>query len=75
MEETGMAYFTKNMSGMERGDKIVADIFVALLILVFSIAFFGLLGGLAAFIVLEAALLGVDGLMPDDEDAAGAAIR
>ena len=49
---------------------------MALLILAFSIAFFGTLGGLAAFIILDGALLGVDGLMPDDDDdAAGAAIR
>ena len=70
-----MAYFTNNMSGEERGGKIVADISVALLILAFSIAFFGLLGGLASFIITEAALLGVDSLMPNDEHGSGAAIR
>ena len=70
-----MAYFSRKMSGMERGGKIVADIAVALLILGFSMAFFGLLGGLAAFIILEAALLGVDVLMPDDHDSPGVAVR
>ena len=74
-EKTEMAYFTNNMHGFVRGSKIAADIFVALLLLVFTIAFFGVLGGLAAFIVLEAALLGVDTVMPDDDDAAGGAIR
>jgi hypothetical protein len=69
-----MAYFPRNMRSIERGAKVLADILVALLVLVFSIVFFGTLGGLAAFIILEAALLGVDHLMPDD-DTAGTAIR
>jgi hypothetical protein len=69
-----MAYFPRNMRSIERGAKVLADILVALLVLVFSIVFFGTLGGLAAFIILEAALLGVDHLMPDD-DAAGTSIR
>ena len=69
-----MAYFSSETNGMERGGKVAADIFVALLILAFSIAFFGVLGGLAAFIVMEVMLLGVDNLMPD-EKSAGAAVR
>jgi hypothetical protein len=74
-EETGMAYFPRNMRRIERGGKLLADIVVALLLLAFAIAFFGALGGLVAFIVLEAALLGVDYLMPEDDDAPGAAVR
>ena len=70
-----MAYFPRNMRSIERGAKVLADILVALLLLTFSIVFFGTLGGLFAFIVLEGALLGVDYLMPDDDDTAGTAIR
>jgi hypothetical protein len=69
-----MAYFPKTMNSIERSLKIVADVLVALLILVFTIVFFGVLGGLVAFLILEAALLSVDYLVPDD-DAAGTAIR
>ena len=70
-----MAYFPNNMRSIERGGKILADILVALLLLVFSNVFFGTLGGLVAFIILEGALLGVDYFMPDDDDRAGTAIR
>lgn len=70
-----MAYFPGNMRSFERGGKVLADIAVALLLLGFSIAFFGISGGLLAFAVLEAALLGVDYLVPDDDDTAGTAIR
>jgi len=45
----------------------VADIYCALLLLAFSIAFFGWLGGVVAFIILEGALLAVDFLVPNDE--------
>ncbi len=69
-----MAYFPRNMRSIERSCKLLADILVALMLLTFSYAFFGTLGGLVAFIVLEAALLGVDYLMPDD-DIAGTAVR
>jgi hypothetical protein len=75
LKGTGMAYFPRNMRSIERGAKVLADTLVALLLLVFSIVFFGMLGGLAGFIVLEAALLGVDHLMPDDDDSAGAGVR
>jgi hypothetical protein len=71
-----MAYFPKIMDSTERGLKIVADVLVALLLSVFAIVFFGVLGGLVAFIILESALLAVDYLVPDaDADAAGTAIR
>jgi len=72
--ETGMAYFPRNMRSIERGCKLLADTLVALLLSVFAIAYFGTLGGLLAFIILEVGLLGVDHVMPD-EDAAGAVVR
>src|SRR5450759_4943669 len=71
----GMAYFPRRMNSIERACKIVADIFVALLIIAFSVAFFGPLGGLIAFIILEAALLAVDYLVPDADDPASVAVR
>jgi hypothetical protein len=73
--ETGMAYFPRKMDGIERGSKIVADVFVALFLLAFVIVFFGVLGGLVAFAILEAALLAVDYLVPDADDVSGAAVR
>ena len=70
-----MAYFPRKMNSIERGCKVLADVLVAQLLLVFAIVFFGPLGGLAAFIFLEAALLTVDYLVPDDDVSAGAVIR
>jgi hypothetical protein len=70
-----MAYFPRNMRSIERGAKVLADILVALLLLVFSIVFFGTLGGLVAFIILESALLAVDYLVPDADDVSGTAVR
>jgi hypothetical protein len=70
-----MAYFPRKMDSIERGCKLLADILVALLLLVFAIAFFGVLGGLLGFIILEAALLAVDYLVPDGDDPSGAVVR
>jgi len=53
-----MPYFTRSQDRVDRGGKTVADVFCALLLLVFAVVFFGLLGGLLAFLVLEALLLG-----------------
>ena len=71
-----MTYFSRNQDGINRGGKIVADIYCALLLAAFSVAFFGLLGGAVAFIILEGAMLAVDFLVPNDEyDASGAVIK
>jgi hypothetical protein len=70
-----MAYFYSNQDAIERGAKIAADVFCAALLLVFSLVFFGLLGGLLAFVIIEAALVGVDYLVPDDTKPVGAVIR
>jgi hypothetical protein len=45
------------------------------LLCAFSIVFFGFLGGVIAFVLLEAALIGVDYLMPNPDDSPRAAIR
>jgi hypothetical protein len=71
----GMAYFPRKMDNIERSSKIVADVFVALFLLAFSIVFFGVFGGLVAFAILEAALLAVDYLVPDADDVSGTAVR
>ena len=70
-----MAYFSKNQDSIARGGKIAADIACAVMLLAFSIVFFGLLGGAVAFIVLEAALLAVDYIVPNADDASGAVVR
>jgi hypothetical protein len=53
-----MAYFPKKMTATERGGKIAADICCAVLLLLFSVVFFGPLGGLAGWLVLELAPIG-----------------
>jgi len=70
-----MAYFSRNDDGAQRGGKIAADIACGLLLLTFSIVFFGYLGGVVAFVILAAALVGVDYLMPIERDSAGAGVR
>jgi hypothetical protein len=71
-----MTYFSKNQDQIERGAKVVADVFCALPLLVaFAIVFFGLLGGLVGFIILEAALLAVDYLVPNEDGSPGAVVR
>ncbi len=70
-----MAYFPRKMNNIERSLKVVADVLVALLLLVFAIVYFGVLGGLVGFIILESALLAIDYLVPDADADAGTAIR
>ena len=71
-----MPYFTRSQDIIDRRGKIVADILSAALMLIFSIVFFGTLGGLLAWIILEGALLSVDYLVPSsDDDAPGVAVR
>ena len=71
-----MPYFTRSQDSIERRGKVAADILSAALLLIFSIVFFGTLGGLLAWVVLEAALLSVDYLVPSsDDDAPGVAVR
>jgi len=70
-----MAYFSRNQDGLERGGKIAADIACAVLLAAFSIVFFGVLGGVVAFVILEAALIAVDYLVPNEGDEPGAVVR
>jgi hypothetical protein len=71
-----MPYFTRSQDSIDRRGKIVADILSAALMLIFSMVFFGTLGGLLAWVILEAALLSVDYLVPSsDDDTPGVAVR
>ncbi|KQT27576.1 MAG: hypothetical protein ACOY3N_10450 [Bradyrhizobium sp.] len=66
-----MPYFPPNENQDFRVCKVLADIFCAILIGTFSVAFFGWLGGLVAFVIVEASLLALDWLIPTKDDAAG----
>jgi len=70
-----MAYFSPTDDAVQRAGKVAADIVCALLLFAFPIVFFGLLGGVIAFILLESALIGVDYLMPAEADSRGGTIR
>ncbi|WP_285807211.1 hypothetical protein [Bradyrhizobium sp. 62B] len=65
-----MPYFTSDQTRDIRTAKVLADVFCAIMLATFAVVFFGWLGGLAAFIVLEACLLAVDWLVPSKDDAA-----
>ena len=66
-----MPYFAAKQTQSDRTSKVIADVFCALLLGAYSIVFFGLVGGLVAFVLLEACLLALDWVMPGDDDAAG----
>jgi hypothetical protein len=70
-----MAYFYDNQDSVQRIGKVVADIFCAAIVLVFSVAFFGLAGGLLAFAVAEVAMVGIDFLVPDENASVGSVVR
>ena len=70
-----MAYFSGTDDAAQRGGKIAADIACAVMLLAFSTVFFGYLGGVIAFLLLEFALIGVDYLMPTEADSRGGTVR
>ena len=70
-----MAYFSRNQGLIERRAKIAADIFCGMSLAAMAIAAFGWLVGLPAFVILEAELLSVDYLVPNEDDATGAVVR
>jgi hypothetical protein len=69
-----MPYFSSKQDRLERSAKVAADIACAVLLAPFLVVFFGWLGGLLSFVFLEACLLAVDWLVPND-DAAGVTVR
>lgn len=70
-----MAYFNNRQDGIDRAGKVLADILCGLLMLAFSIIFFGIAGGLFAFLVVEGLLMGVDYVVPKPDETSGAVIR
>lgn len=70
-----MAYFSRGQDDIERGGKVLADIFSAALLLVFAVAFFGWLGGAVAFLILAAGLLGIEYALPSNDDDAAGVVR
>jgi hypothetical protein len=71
-----MAYFSKKTTVVDRVGKITADIFCAALLAIFSIVFFGPLGGAVSWVILELGLLVVDYLVPNaEDDAPGSVVR
>lgn len=70
-----MAYFYDHQDSIDRCGKILSDVVCGLLLLAFSIAFFGLLGGAVAFILVYGALIGVDFIVPDENADRGVAVR
>ncbi len=70
-----MPYFTRDQDKIERACKVVADVTCAALLAVMLIACFGWVGFIS-FVLLEAALLSVDFLVPSsDDDISGAVVR
>ncbi len=70
-----MAYFHRQQTSIDRTGKVVADILIAIMFLVFSLVFFGALRGLIAFVLIEALMLIVDHVVPVEDDASGAVVR
>ncbi|PJG55271.1 hypothetical protein CVM73_09345 [Bradyrhizobium forestalis] len=66
-----MSYFPSGQDRDFRICKILADVFCAILLGTFSVVFFGWLGGIVAFVILEAGLLGIDWLIAGTDDAHG----
>jgi len=66
-----VAYFSAKQNRTERGCKIAADVASAALLLTFAIVYFGFLGGLVSFAILETALISIDYLVPGEGDVAG----
>ena len=65
-----MPYFTSKQEKRERAAKVLADVFCAIMLATFAVVFFGWLGGILSFAILEACLLAVDWLVPSDDDPA-----
>ncbi|KRP93164.1 hypothetical protein AOQ72_26375 [Bradyrhizobium yuanmingense] len=65
-----MPYFTSKQDKGERVAKVLADVFCGIMLATFAVVFFGWIGGLIAFAVVEVCLLAVDWLVPSADDAA-----
>jgi hypothetical protein len=70
-----MPYFTRKQDGIDRGGKIAADIASGALLLVFSVVFFGAVGGFVAFLIIFSALIAIDFVVPSSDDDAAGVVR
>jgi hypothetical protein len=70
-----MPYFTRIQDGIDRGGKIAADIACGVLLLVFSVVFFGAVGGFVAFLIIYCALIAIDFIVPSSDDDAAGVVR
>jgi hypothetical protein len=69
-----MAYFTTKQPPIERACKVAADIFCVIVMAILLIVYFGWLAGLLGVVVLQAAIISVDWLVPDPDAADGAGV-
>jgi hypothetical protein len=73
--EIGMAYFPRKMDSIERGGKVVADIFCVLLLGAIAAACAGILLGISATVLVVLGLLIIDYYMPDTDESAASVVR
>jgi hypothetical protein len=70
-----MAYFPRKMDSIERGGKVVADVFCVLLLGALAAACAGTLLGVGATVLVVLGLLTIDYLVPDVDESAAEVIR
>ncbi len=70
-----MAYFPRKMDSIERGGKVVADIFCVLLLGAIAAACAGILLGVGATILVVLGLLIIDYFVPDTDESAAGVVR
>jgi hypothetical protein len=70
-----MAYFSRRMGSIERGGKVVADIFCVLLLGTITAAYAGTLLGVGATVLVVLGLLIIDHFVPDADESAAGVVR
>ncbi len=70
-----MAYFPRKMDSIERGGKVVADIFCVLLLGAIAAACAGILLGVGATVLVVLGLLIIDYFVSDTEESAAGVVR
>jgi hypothetical protein len=70
-----MPYFTRKQDSIDRGGKVAADIACAALLLVYSVVFFGAIGGFVAFLIIYSALVAIDFIVPSSDDDPASVVR
>ena len=70
-----MAYFQRRMDGIERGGKIVADVFCVLLLGVMAIGCLGVLAGIVTSVLVVLGVLVIDYHTADADDPVAGVVR